>query len=71
MKYLMKFCENLKGGLNKLAEDIQVERVGPEHTAGSDSLLTQAPPAPPRHTHTHGHTHKHTNTLNTARLPPP
>ena len=42
MKYLMKFCENLKGGLNKLAEDIQVERVGPEHTAGSDSLLTQA-----------------------------
>ena len=42
MKYLMRFCENLKGGLNKLAEDISVERVGPEHTAGSDSLLTQA-----------------------------
>lgn len=42
IKYLMRFCENLKGGLNKLAEDIAVERIGPEHTAGSDSLLTQA-----------------------------
>jgi len=42
MKYLMRFCEELKGGLNKLAEDISVERVGAEHTAGSDSLLTQA-----------------------------
>ena len=38
----MKSCENLKGGLNKLAEDLEVERIGPEHNAGSDSLLTQA-----------------------------
>jgi len=28
------------GGLNKLAEDMQVERYGPVHQAGSDSLLT-------------------------------
>ena len=38
----MKACEGLKGGLNKLAEDSEVERIGPEHQAGSDSLLTQA-----------------------------
>ena len=25
-----------------LAEDLEVERIGPEHNAGSDSLLTQA-----------------------------
>ena len=42
IKHLMKSCENLKGGLNKLAEDLEVERIGPEHNAGSDSLLTQA-----------------------------
>jgi len=42
IKFLMKSCEGLKGGLNKLAEDLDVERIGPEHQAGSDSLLTQA-----------------------------
>ena len=26
----------------ELAEDLEVERIGPEHNAGSDSLLTQA-----------------------------
>lgn len=42
IKFLMKACEGLKGGLNKLAEVLEVERIGPEHQAGSDSLLTQA-----------------------------
>eukprot|EP00298_Acanthocystis_sp_HF-20_P013221 c20259_g2_i1.p1 GENE.c20259_g2_i1~~c20259_g2_i1.p1 ORF type:complete len:305 (+),score=66.17 c20259_g2_i1:471-1385(+) len=42
LKYMMKDCENLKGGLQKLADDLQVERVGQMHTAGSDSLLTHA-----------------------------
>lgn len=40
IKYLMKSCENLKGGLNQLADDLCVKRVGPAHQAGSDSLLT-------------------------------
>eukprot|EP00246_Nothoceros_aenigmaticus_P015809 TRINITY_DN6824_c0_g1_i2.p1 TRINITY_DN6824_c0_g1~~TRINITY_DN6824_c0_g1_i2.p1 ORF type:complete len:273 (-),score=37.62 TRINITY_DN6824_c0_g1_i2:498-1316(-) len=41
IKYLMKFCSgNLHGGLNKLAEMLDVERIGPCHQAGSDSLLT-------------------------------
>ena len=50
IKYIMKICENnklpgsenLKGGLNRLAEALQVERIGPMHQAGSDSLLTGA-----------------------------
>ncbi|KAL3146335.1 CCR4-Not complex CAF1 ribonuclease subunit caf1 [Trebouxia sp. C0010 RCD-2024] len=42
IKYLMKFCDNLHGGLNKLAEVLQVERIGPQHQAGSDSLLTSS-----------------------------
>eukprot|EP00898_Chlorokybus_atmophyticus_P008990 jgi/Chlat1/9092/Chrsp97S08412 len=40
IKYLMRFCENLHGGLNRLAETLDIERIGPCHQAGSDSLLT-------------------------------
>jgi len=40
IKYLMKSCETLKGGLNKVAEALQVRRIGPTHQAGSDSLVT-------------------------------
>ena len=42
VKYLMSSIDNLKGGLNKLADDLKVERVGPMHQAGSDSLLSSA-----------------------------
>jgi len=42
IKYLMKSCEDLKGGLQKVAEKLEVERIGPQHQAGSDSLLTAA-----------------------------
>lgn len=40
IKHLMKFCNSLHGGLNKLAELLDVERFGISHQAGSDSLLT-------------------------------
>jgi len=30
----------MQGGLNKLAEHLHVTRIGPQHQAGSDSLLT-------------------------------
>jgi len=40
VKYLMISCDNLRGGLQKVAEQIGIERIGPQHQAGSDSLLT-------------------------------
>lgn len=40
IKYLMISCDNLRGGLQKVAEEIGLERIGPQHQAGSDSLLT-------------------------------
>ncbi|XP_074286066.1 putative CCR4-associated factor 1 homolog 7 [Silene latifolia] len=40
IKHLMKFKDNLHGGLNKLGEILGLKRVGVCHQAGSDSLLT-------------------------------
>lgn len=40
VKYLMKSCKNLKGGLQEVAEQLDIRRTGPQHQAGSDSLLT-------------------------------
>lgn len=40
VKHLMRFCNGLSGGLQKLAEDLKLSRVGVEHQSGSDSLLT-------------------------------
>ena len=40
IKYLMKFCDNLHGGLNKLAETLDVVRIGPQHQVGRRSGAT-------------------------------
>ncbi|PWN21127.1 ribonuclease CAF1 [Microstroma glucosiphilum] len=42
IKYLMRSCKNLKGGLQDVAEELGVARIGQQHQAGSDSLLTAA-----------------------------
>lgn len=40
VKYLMKSCKNLKGGLQEVADELKLVRIGPQHQAGSDALLT-------------------------------
>ena len=40
LQYMMTAVEGLYGGLSALADALQVERIGPMHQAGSDSLLT-------------------------------
>lgn len=42
VKYLMKSCKTLKGGLQEVSEQLEIKRIGPQHQAGSDSLLTGA-----------------------------
>lgn len=39
-EYIMKSCKTLKGGLQEVADDLQVARLGTQHQAGSDSHLT-------------------------------
>jgi CCR4-NOT transcription complex subunit 7/8 len=40
IKYLMLFTDGLVGGLQNVANYLAVERIGTQHQAGSDSLLT-------------------------------
>lgn len=42
VKYLMKSCKSLKGGLQEVADSLELERQGTQHQAGSDSYLTGA-----------------------------
>ncbi|KAL4336011.1 hypothetical protein GQ457_07G037550 [Hibiscus cannabinus] len=63
IKHMMKFCNNLHGGLNKLAELLEVERVGVCHQAGSDSLLTWCTFRKLRDTFFNGSTEKYAGVL--------
>jgi CCR4-NOT transcription complex subunit 7/8 len=40
IKYLNLFSGNFVGGLNKLSQKLQIDRIGQVHQAGSDSILT-------------------------------
>ncbi|CAD5112540.1 DgyrCDS1750 [Dimorphilus gyrociliatus] len=40
VKYLMKSCKQLKGGLQEIADQLEIIRIGQQHQAGSDSLVT-------------------------------
>ena len=40
IKYLIKSCKNIRGGLQEISEDLKISRIGTQHQAGSDSLLT-------------------------------
>ncbi|KAG9464160.1 hypothetical protein GDO78_020371, partial [Eleutherodactylus coqui] len=40
VKYLMKSCFYIKGGLQEVADQLNLQRIGGQHQAGSDSLLT-------------------------------
>ncbi|KAJ7533752.1 hypothetical protein O6H91_13G062900 [Diphasiastrum complanatum] len=64
VKYLMRFCDNLYGSLNKLAEKLNVERVGSCHQAGSDSLLTALTYTKLKQAFFHGSTDKYVCVLN-------
>lgn len=40
IKYMVNGVDGLHGGLQKIAEDLSAQRIGPMHQAGSDALLT-------------------------------
>ncbi|KAI3737974.1 hypothetical protein L2E82_27992 [Cichorium intybus] len=63
IKHLMRFCNHLHGGLNKLAEILEVERIGVCHQAGSDSLLTSHAFKKLKESYFNGYTEKYAGVL--------
>ncbi|KAG8087549.1 hypothetical protein GUJ93_ZPchr0010g7801 [Zizania palustris] len=63
IKHLMKYCSGLHGGLSKLAELLNVKRLGTSHQAGSDSLLTLRCYTKLKHAYFKGSTEKHVGVL--------
>ena len=59
IKHLIRFCNGLYGGLNKVAEKLNVKRIGVCHQAGSDSLLTSFVFTKLRHGFFNGSTEKY------------
>uniref|UniRef100_A0A0D6R249 poly(A)-specific ribonuclease n=1 Tax=Araucaria cunninghamii TaxID=56994 RepID=A0A0D6R249_ARACU len=63
VKYMMRFCDSLHGGLDRLAELLSVQRVGVSHQAGSDSLLTSCAFRKLSDSFFHGCAHKYSGVL--------
>jgi CCR4-NOT transcription complex subunit 7/8 len=42
IKFIMKGCKILRGGLQEVADNLDIQRIGIQHQAGSDSLLTSS-----------------------------
>jgi CCR4-NOT transcription complex subunit 7/8 len=40
IRYLVRYTENLRGSLNKLGQELNINRIGVQHQAGSDSIIT-------------------------------
>lgn len=40
IRYLIRFSDNLKGSLSRLGQELKLSRIGIQHQAGSDSILT-------------------------------
>ncbi len=40
IRYLVRYVDNMRGSLSKLGQELNVNRIGIQHQAGSDSLIT-------------------------------
>ncbi|KAI3767042.1 hypothetical protein L2E82_17123 [Cichorium intybus] len=63
IKHLMRFCNSLHGGLNKLTGILEIERIGVCHQAGSDSLLTSHAFMKLKESYFNGNTEKYAGVL--------
>jgi CCR4-NOT transcription complex subunit 7/8 len=40
IRYLVRYTDNLRGSLSKLGQELNINRIGIQHQAGSDSIIT-------------------------------